>query len=269
MKTTAAIILFLILGASAGHAGTNQSKIPTPVIAGAFDNGNGGDATLPDDWWRSFNDPVLDDLVQLVLAQNIDLKMAQSRVTAARALRRRAAADLLPELDIAASAGRQRISGYTPGFPNSVTASQYVGAFEVSWEIDVFGHVRNQVHAAESEVAAIEQDQQAARLAVLLRLCRTYLTARGLERSVEIANANKDAQEQTEVYTQRMVSAGTLPIGDQDRAEAQAQSTAAAVPALELRHEEAIEELAVLLDITPKAAHDVMNASHTQGLHLP
>ena len=269
MKTTAAIILFLTLGASASYAGTNQSKIPTPVIAGAFDNGNGGDATLPDDWWRSFNDPVLDDLVQLVLAENIDLKMAQSRVTAARALRRRAAADLLPELDFAASAGRQRISGYTLGFPNSVTASQYVGTFEVSWEIDVFGYVRNQVHAAESEVAAIEQDQQAARLAVLLRLCRTYLTARGLERSVEIANANKDAQEQTEVYTQRMVSAGTLPIGDHDRAEAQAQSTAAEVPALELRYEEAIEELAVLLDVTPKAAHDVMRSSHTQGLPLP
>ena len=269
MKTTAAVVLFLTLVASAGYAGSNQSKIPTPVIAGAFDNGNGGDATLPDDWWRSFNDPVLDDLVQQVLTQNIDLKMAQSRVTAARALRRRAAAELLPELDLAASAGRQRISGYTLGFPNSVTASQYLGAFEVSWEIDVFGYVRNQVHAAESEAAAIEQDQQAARLAVLLRLCRAYLTARGLERSVEIANANKDAQEQTEVYTQRMVTAGTLPIGDQDRAEAQAQSTAAEVPALELRHEEAIEELAVLLDVTPKAAHDVMSLSHTQGLRLP
>ena len=269
MKTTAAIILFLILGASAGHAGTNQSKIPTPVIAGAFDNGNGGDATLPDDWWRSFNDPVLDSLVQLVLAENIDLKMAETRVTGARALRRRAAADLLPELDFAASAGRQRISGYTLGFPNSVIASQYVGAFEVSWEIDVFGYVRNQVHAAESEVAAIEQDQQAARLAVLLRLCRAYLTARGLEQSVEIANANKDAQERTALFTQRLVSAGALPIGDQERAEAQAKWTAAAVPALELRYEEAVEELAVLLDVTPKTAHELMNASHTQSLSLP
>ena len=64
MKTTAAAItLLLALGASAGYAGADQSKIPTPVIAGAFDNGNGGDAALPDDWWRSFNDPVLDDLV--------------------------------------------------------------------------------------------------------------------------------------------------------------------------------------------------------------
>ena len=270
MKTPAATItLLLALGASGGYAAADPSKIPTPVIAGAFDNGNGGDAALPDDWWRSFNDPVLDDLVQRVLAENIDLKIAESRVTAARALRRRAAADLLPELDFAASAGRQRISGYTLGFPNSAVASQYAGAFEVSWEIDVFGYVRNQVHAAESEVAAIEQDQQAARLAVLLRLSRAYLTARGLQRSVEIANANKDAQEQTALYTQRLVSAGALPIGDQERAEAQAQSTAAAVPALELRYEETVEELAVLLDVTPKVAHDLMNASHTQGLNLP
>ena len=270
MKTpAAAITLLLALGASGGYAAADQSKIPTPVIAGAFDNGSGGDAALPDDWWRSFNDPVLDNLVERVLAENIDLKMAESRVTGARALRRRAAADLLPELDFSAGAGRERISGYTLGFPNSAVASQYAGAFEVSWEIDVFGYVRSQVHAAESEVAAIEQDQQAVRLAVLLQLCRAYLTARGLEQSVEIANANKDAQEQTALYTQRLVSAGAAPIGDQERAEAQAQSTAAAVPALEVRYEEAVEELAVLLDVTPKAAHDLMNAPHAQGLSLP
>lgn len=269
MKTKGAIALILALAASVDNAGADQSKVPMPVIAETFENGNGGDAILRQDWWRSFNDPVLNDLVQRSLAENIDLKIAETRVSGARALQRRAAANLLPELDFTASAGRQRISGYTAGFADSTVASQYSGAFEASWEIDVFGYIRNQVRAAGSEVKAIEEDQQAARLTVLLRLCRAYLTARGLQRSIEIANANKDAQEQTALYTQRMVAAGALPIGDEDRAEAQSQATAAVVPALQIRYEEAVEELAVLLDVTPMAAHGLLNVPRTQELSLP
>ena len=58
MKTTASITLCLTLGASAGYADTKQSNIPTPLTADAFENGNGGYATLPDDWWQSFNDQI-------------------------------------------------------------------------------------------------------------------------------------------------------------------------------------------------------------------
>jgi multidrug efflux system outer membrane protein len=255
-----AIGIAMMAGALAAQAGT--PAFSPPPLAPAFTNHISGAATaeMPHSWWQSFNDPVLNQLIEHALNQNIDLKIAQARIEAAEALRRTVKANGRPELDLALAGGRERLSGYTLGFPKPSTESQFSSALEVSWEIDLFGRIRNDVRAAGAEASAASDDARAARIAVLLRVTRAYLTIRGLERLLDIAQSNQRAQEQTALYTRRLVSAGALPVGDQYRADAQAATTAAATPLLELKREERVEELAALLAITPEATHAALNA---------
>ncbi len=235
MRTATGIAM--MAGALAAQAATPASS--PPPLAPAFTNHISGPATaeMPRFWWQSFNDPVLNQLIERALNQNIDLKIAQARIEAAEALRRAASANGRPELDLALAGGRERLSGYTLGFPKPSTESQFSSALEVSWEIDLFGRIRNDVRAAGAEASAASDDARAARITVLLRVTRAYLTTRGLERSLDIAQSNQRAQEQTALYTRRLVSAGALPVGDQYRADAQAATTAAATPLLELKRE--------------------------------
>jgi outer membrane protein TolC len=167
-----AIGIAMMAGALAAQAAT--PAFSPPPLAPAFTNHISAAATaeMPHLWWQSFNDPVLNQLIERALNQNIDLRIAQARIEAAEALRRAARANGRPELDLALAGGRERLSGYTLGFPKPSTESQFSSALEVSWEIDLFGRIRNDVRAAGAEASAASDDARAARIAVLLRVTR-------------------------------------------------------------------------------------------------
>jgi len=253
---------FALLSSAISTQAANMTLSP-PALAPAFANADGHSTTeTPEKWWQSFNDPILNDLIARALDQNMDIKMAATRVAAAESIRRAAKAAGRPELDLGITGARERVSGYTIGFSGPSTASQISGAFEASWEIDLFGRIRNDARAAAADASAASEDERAARIEVLFKLSRAYLTLRGLERSLEIAKSNQAAQEQTALYTRRLVEAGALPIADQHRADAQAATTSAAIPALELRRENMCQELAALLAMTSDAVGVLLDARH-------
>eukprot|EP01030_Chromulinospumella_sphaerica_P017979 gene17979-17824_t len=100
-------------------------------------------------WWHGFDDPQLSRLIELALAQNLDLAAATARITQARAGVDAAQAALLPSASLSAQAARARQSLETPQgqILNSVPGfDRYGDAYEVnlgaSWEIDLFGGLR-------------------------------------------------------------------------------------------------------------------------------
>ena len=102
-----------------------------------------------DAWWRGFNDPVLDRLVDRALAQNLDLVQAAARVTQARAGLGAVKAALSPSASIQAQAVSNhastqtptgRLLAATPGFDRD--GSLYEGDLVAGWEVDVFGGAR-------------------------------------------------------------------------------------------------------------------------------
>ena len=108
-------------------------------------------------WWKSFNDPQLDSLVERAVRTNQDLRIAEARVREARALYRIASSQLWPTVDAGGSYARQNQSKNQPvlgslpmpqGIPyeNNV----YQAGFDASWEVDVFGGNRRGVEAGEA-----------------------------------------------------------------------------------------------------------------------
>ena len=153
-------------------------------------------------WWTSFGDPVLDQLVEAALAQNLDIAAAAARVDQGRAAAEAANAALLPRADLNASAERDRQSLRTPvgavvnelGLPRSYALYQL--GTQASWELDLFGGLRRGREAARAEYASVQADTDALRLSVAAETADAYLQLRGLQARLEVASRQLETERQ-------------------------------------------------------------------------
>src|SRR5690606_5361877 len=100
-------------------------------------------------WRQFFNDPTLQELVSLALEHNRDLRVAVLNIEAARAQYRVQRSELSPSIGIGGSGARQRVPGDLSVSGESAISSQYqAGVSMPSFEIDLFGRIRNLSAAA-------------------------------------------------------------------------------------------------------------------------
>jgi len=107
-------------------------------------------------FWQRFDDPVLTGLVERALTANTDLRVALAHYDSANALLRASRFDQFPTVTAQAAAGHNRLSAdEAPGVARADRddRSYAVGA-RLSWELDLFGRVRNSVSAQRAETAA-------------------------------------------------------------------------------------------------------------------
>lgn len=154
-----------------------------------------------DAWWKGFDDPVLDRLVDRALAQNLDLAQAVARVTQARAGARAATAALLPSASVQASGAKAHSSTQTPtgrllaSTPNFDRDGElYQGDLVAGWELDVFGGARRDREAAVARYKAAQAGVSAARLAVAAQTADTYMLVRGLQERLAVARRQVETQ---------------------------------------------------------------------------
>ncbi len=163
------------------------------------------------DWWSSFRDPVLNQLVALAVAGNIDLQVAGQRLLAARDVRDEIAATLQPQVDASGQAGIQRFSTTLqyPPLPGISSSNRlWSPGFTASWELDLFGRVRRQIQAQDAEVGADIEARRGMLLAVLGELADDYVGLRAAQRQVDIAEHNIVAADQGLALTRRVFAQG-------------------------------------------------------------
>ncbi|MGO4328619.1 efflux transporter outer membrane subunit [Cupriavidus sp. 2TAF22] len=247
-----------LLGACAGAP--PAAPTPLPLADGYANASLASDAAVPDlsGWWKGFRDPVLDKLVDAALAENLDLKTAVARIDAARALRAGTAAQGLPEVSLGIDTARRRLPAAQSPSGVPVTANAFGAGLEASWEVDVFGRIRQGVAAAEADVRSAQEDARAVGIAVTAEVVQTYLAARSLEYRLTLVSENARNQSETEKLTRLMFDAGALPVADVDRAQAQAQTTLAQLPLLELERQNALHRLSILVAATPAEVYQQM-----------
>jgi NodT family efflux transporter outer membrane factor (OMF) lipoprotein len=211
-------------------------------------------------WWKSFNDPQLDSLVERAVNSNHDLRIAGARVREARAFYRIASSQLWPTVDAGGSYARQNQSKNQPvlgslpmpsgiPFENNV----YQAGFDASWEIDVFGGNRRAVEAGKAEVAAAEFGRRNVLVTLLGEVARNYVELRGCQRRLEIANENLKTQEEALALTQDRFKNGLTSDLDVQQAATLLANTHAVIPLLENGIQDYIHRLGVLLGQPPEA----------------
>ena len=166
-------------------------------------------------WWRSFNDPLLNQLIAQALASNLDEKIALSRIHEERAYLVISQSGLLPTLNLDGSYTRQRYSANTPfgEFPNVIPREQnmYEAGFDASWELDVFGGIRRGVEASQAELGASIENARDVRITLLAEAARDYVAVRALERRLEIARQNLRDQNDSLKLTEARFEQGYAP----------------------------------------------------------
>lgn len=215
-------------------------------------------------WWRRFNDPVLDALIDKAVANNLDIAQASARLDQSREALRQAGASFLPSISASGSGGRnfrQGTTGFqTDGNGNVIggssggSSNQYSGSLRASWEIDLFGRIRRSVEASRADVAASGYSLANVQVAIIGETVRNYVTARLAQERLKIAREQlATAQDNFDIARWR-VEAGLVSTLDQEQARAQLAQQAAAIPNLETSIANALNRIAVLTGEAPGEA---------------
>jgi NodT family efflux transporter outer membrane factor (OMF) lipoprotein len=218
-------------------------------------------------WWTSFNDPLLNSLVERAVRSNLDLRLAEARIREARAARAVTAAGEWPRADVSGSYSRNRSSENAVGSQGqgAVVAPRpgadleqdlFRTGFDATWEIDVFGGVRRSLEAADATLAATLEDRRNTLVTLLGDIAKNYIDVRGFQKRLLVARANLKAQQETLDLTRVRFQAGLASDLDVAQAEGQLNTTAAQVPTLEGSLTQAAHRLDILLGSEPGSLWD-------------
>jgi multidrug efflux system outer membrane protein len=216
-------------------------------------------------WWRIYQDAELDNLVEEALAQNSDLAIAAARVDEARALVTDAKGAQLPTVDARFGAQRQRNSSRTAtaftGIP--LEYSDYRASLNVSWEVDLFGRLRNAASAAAADLQASEAARDGVRLALAALVAKSYFALRALDEQIAMTNRNVNLREDALGLQRRRFERGVISEYDLRQLEAETASVRAQLPPLERQRDQEEAALTVLLGRSPKLIYEA-GVSRTQ-----
>lgn len=182
-------------------------------------------------WWKSFNDPQLDGLIDQALTGNFDLKITLSRIDQVRAERNAIRAGLFPSINVAANA--QRSHNPFPSFAPDIKFNLFELGFDALWEIDLFGRLRRQLEATSANLDAANLQYSQALVTLTADLARSYIEYRSFQNQLRITRANLAAQQTTQELTEKLFKAGVGTRYDAVRARAQTETTRAQIPDLE------------------------------------
>lgn len=243
--------LALAACASAGsHVPTAQIPLSAQSsFVGAHATGVSG-TEARDDWWRLYNDPVLDGLVQQALAANKDLAVAVANIDLARASLRSSRSQRLPQTSIGGGAQYGRPSGLdrAPGQHSDWALSS---GLDVAYEVDLFGRVRHDIEAARADVGAAEADRDAVRVTVAAETARAYADILTSERQVAVARQTVDLLDQSVRLSQKRFEAGRTTKLDLVRISALRDQQLAKIPDFQADLDSATFRLATLTGHTP------------------
>jgi len=212
------------------------------------------------EWWKLFNDPVLDALEARVLVSNQNLAAAEAAYRQARATVSEQRAALLPTVDLSAGATRAGTfgSGTTrinnSGGVESSTSNgsrRYTVSIGASWEPDLWGRIGSAVRQARANAEASHADLVNATLSAQGELALDYVQLRGIEAQQAILAATIKAYERALAITTNRYNAGVVARVDVLQAESQLRS--ARGDAADLERQRAIFEhaIAVLVGENP------------------
>jgi NodT family efflux transporter outer membrane factor (OMF) lipoprotein len=204
MKTT-----LVLLGACA-LAGCSVPLIrpdATQAVAAQYATLQQGGAALDLDWWARIGDPQLTQVLALSRTHSPDLRSAAASVMAARAQAGQSIADLYPSVTGAASA-----SASETGLEGSTDSSTSV--LDASWEIDLFGKLRNASDAAKIRAKAEEVSFAGSYVSLAAKVANGYVDYRSCKvAEAEYRNALVSQQE-TVTATRSLVNAGLSASAD-------------------------------------------------------
>jgi NodT family efflux transporter outer membrane factor (OMF) lipoprotein len=243
-----ALALTLMLGACSLAPPLKTPVIPTGDAykeIGPWTPAQPADRLPRDSWWTLYDTAELDDLEKQLITGNPTLAAALASYAQARALSDQARAGLFPTLGVGAGVSRNRESANAPlrgpTTPTYFNSNSLSGS--VSYELDLWGQIRNEVAAGEANAAASAADLENARLSLIAQLVGDYIQLRSLDRASAILDETVKTYTHALSVTQQRHDAGIAP--GLDVSQAQTQLDAASSQSAQTLAQRALMEHAI------------------------
>lgn len=260
--TTKAWSLALLTVALAGSAVSQNRYLEKPLPQGWGSTADTLFANQPlpadDEWWREFNDPLLDSLITEATTRNFTVLSAIDRMEAARSQLRMERSNFFPTLGLSAGWNRNQSSGNTTGQAQTWT-SYYDATLDTSWELDLFGTIRQRVKAQRELFHAGREEVASVQLSLCAQVASTYISLRETQQELAVVNHNCDTQAAVLAITETRYQTGLVSKLDVAQARSVYYSTRASIPSLESEISQYINSLAILLGTYPQQLRDVLS----------
>jgi len=243
LRRSGVVVLALCLGACATSVTIPPLPDRTPAAfrvapqAGAL-----GPAPDLASWWRAFNDPTLDALIERALAQNLTLAQAQLRLRGARSLQHRSWTQFQPQVSF---------HTFAEPDPNGSTSYFEIG-FDALWEFGFFGRGSANERIAAADTLTAETDAAAAHASLIAEVARSYADLRAAQARATILDAIVAARREKIDFATTLLRLRLAVQADVDRARAefaQAQADAAEPVAAVVQAQESLRVLLAADDI--------------------
>lgn len=236
-----------------------SSVVHSPEATGAFVDASEphySQEPVPGEWWRLYQDPVLEGLVQQALKSNADLRVASANLARSRAVLMEVGAAWLPSTEVDASVGVGRAAP-------AATSVIHGLSFSVSYQVDLFGRIRRGIEAARADTESVQAALDLTHITVAAETTRAYASVCSVGNELVVARRLVTLQEESLARTRRLVEAGRGTVLDLSRAKAQVEVLRANVPSLVVVRRVALLRLAVLSGKPPAAFPQDVEACET------
>ena len=239
-------------------AGTSSIAVSTPDVdastQGRWKMAQPAESLPRGEWWKAFDDPALDALEVEAVAANGDLQAAAARVRQARALLGVAEADRYPQITAGAQALRGREANAALGDPQGTkvpTGNVFQAGLGASYELDLFGRVRNNVDASKADAGASEATYRSVLLALQADVAQTYYRVREADAEFALLKETVRLREDNVKLAQSRFNAGDISEIDLTRARTERATAQSDAIGVERQRATAEHALAVLLGRAP------------------
>jgi multidrug efflux system outer membrane protein len=200
------------------------------------------------DWWRVFNDPVLDDLEGQAVTANLDIRAAVARVDQAGAAARYAGSFLFPTVELGAAASRNREAQNRPNTNgHAATYNDFQLPLVLSYEIDAWGRVRRSLESARAIEQATAADLRFVQLSIQASLAADYYSLRENDAEQQVLQLTlQELQQALDLTTQRF-QGGVISELEVKQAQGLLDQTRAQAQALDVQRSELEHAIAVLI----------------------
>jgi NodT family efflux transporter outer membrane factor (OMF) lipoprotein len=237
------------------RVGPNYCPPAVSIADNWIDTGDDHVLPLPPDhpdWWSVFQDPVVNDLVQSSIEQNLTLRQAGMRVMQFQASRNIARGNLFPQTQQAFGDYSRSQESQEIALPSPLrTFDQWEVGFNASWELDVWGKIRRTIESEDASLDASINEYDAVLVSLIAEVMTSYINVRTFQQRLDYAQKNVKIQESSLDLSTTRFNEGKISKVGVYLAEANLNGTKATIPALETGLRQSYNQLCTLMGMPP------------------
>jgi outer membrane protein, multidrug efflux system len=254
----AACLLSVSAGPTVGQKQYQRRGIQTPDTFRAGESYGRDQASIGDlKWFEVFKDEELQKLIRTAIIQNYDLREAAARINAARANLGLARSDQFPQFTLSADDTITRFSQNSfsiAGLGQALSKTQSIGEVLLnllSFEVDIWGRLRNLTRAARAELKASEEDRRAAMTTVVGDVATSYFSLLELDGELEIARRTLSTREESLNLIRTREQGGIATMLDVRQGEQLVYQATETIPATQQLIEQTENQISLLIGNNP------------------